>query len=422
MTCNAGSTHKNIFEIASLAKTVLASSVFCMVPITLCAQPIANQSNTIGVAGALNSIAGQHIPLSGTLSFIVNQLPVFTDESTFNQELAALAPTVSGSVTLGSFRHQLLVTRSITDHLNHAYTARGNAVAPQSGYAAGDITGTTYGTWVEVIGQHAHQKNRNDILGYDDETWGIVGGGDLIVTDQALFGLAFSWLNAEYDENIFTSSWSNVDAYQTTLYGQYDFESPWYFNWLAAVAYNRYSMQRNVTFGSVFTQPSPHFHGWQYAADGEFGYDYAQGAFHTIPLISLFYSHLDLSRYTERGSDSANQTVNEQSYNMLLGSLGLKFAYDCPYQTVMFQPEVHLRAYYDFYADTMATTSVFIGAPFGPTFNTTGFKPPRDSYNVGASITTFGINTGLVFIASYDFDFQEDFTSNAGFLRLRYEW
>jgi uncharacterized protein with beta-barrel porin domain len=67
----------------------------------------------------------------------------------------------------------------------------------------------------------------------------------------------------------------------------------------------------------------------------------------------------------------------------------------------------------------MELTSEFTAV--GPDFVTQGFKPPRDSYNVGAMFSLFAQQSWTL-TASYDFNFKDDYTANAGFVRARYEW
>lgn len=409
-----------------LLRAGFASTIFLLSP-SLCAignatMSLANQSNNQGIAGVLDQLLNQSVPPSGVLGIIIDEMDEFQNAMQLNDSLAQLAPTVSGSISSTTFMRQRIINRTITTRLTeHQHAKQGN-LSPfnrVSGIASGDTT-SSYGSWVKLLGQHGHQKNRNNIVGFNDETWGIALGADMAITDNALGGIALSWTNSEVKEKISDTSWVNADSYQAMVYGQYEFQNPFFINWLASAAFNKYSTQRNVTFANLFFQPSGKYYGWQYTGELEAGSDLVNNGFHTIPLVSLFYSHLDLSAYTETGGGTANQIIQATDFDILLAGFGIKFAYDFLYKEVFFQPEVHFQALYDFIADRMALTSQFIGG--GPSFTTSGVRPAHDNYNTGASISAYSKNTGLTFTASYDFDFRDDFTAHAGFLRLRYEW
>ncbi|MGD9591365.1 MAG: hypothetical protein AB7V32_02470, partial [Candidatus Berkiella sp.] len=85
----------------------------------------------------------------------------------------------------------------------------------------------------------------------------------------------------------------------------------------------------------------------------------------------------------------------------------------------LLQSEVHAMGFYDFINDRVQTTSQFTGA--GPSFNTIGFKPVRDSYNVGASLTLFS-HYHFNLSGEYDFNFKQDYRAHSGFFRVRYEF
>jgi hypothetical protein len=105
---------------------------------------------------------------------------------------------------------------------------------------------------------------------------------------------------------------------------------------------------------------------------------------------------------------------------MLLAGVGVKGTYDYGYDLQrVFQIQAHAMAYFDFVNDRMELTSQFVGA--GPSFATSGFRPAKESFNLGGNLTLFN-KKNWTFTASYDFDFKEDYTANAAFMRARYEW
>ncbi|MFI4937791.1 MAG: autotransporter domain-containing protein [Candidatus Berkiellales bacterium] len=386
----------------------------------------ANQSNTRGIAGALDSIINSSrngmSTAPGLLGEIIDQLDGFTSIESLNQALAEFAPTVDGAVLEESFNIQLETFDVVTLRVNSILhgKVRQLGYTRQSGYNAGDRDDTGHGAWVKFFGQYANQKTRDMILGYHDNVWGIAAGYDWMFTDNNLAGFALSWGKADVDNKISKGSQTDIDSFQTALYGQYVFGCPYYLNWFAAIGYNDYDAVRHVTFGDLFFTPKADYHAWQYSAKAEVGYVFGQEtSFHTVPIASLYYSYLDFESYTETGAGTANQIVHPDDADILLGGVGLRFIYDCYYNQTLVQPQLHLMAYYDFINDKMQTQSQFVGA--GPSFITSGANPVADSYVIGASISTFS-EEGLVVTLNYDYNFKQDYRAHAGFIRARYEW
>ncbi|MBI2790854.1 MAG: autotransporter domain-containing protein [Gammaproteobacteria bacterium] len=391
-------------ELVSLSQAVAANT---------------NQSNTVGVASALDAIARSGQPVGGLLGNVINSLGLFTSQAQLTEALAELAPNVSGANMYESFMLQRKTSDAVGDRLDNLNQHLHASNSYASGYAAGDRNAPCYGSWVRLFGQTADQDRRDNIDGYTDDMWGIAGGFDLMTSENALVGIALSWANADIRYDIAGGGDSDIDSYQAALYGDYHFSNPLFLHWFGAVAYNDYHNERNVNFANLFFSPTGDTHAWQYGAKAELGYIFGEQALKTIPMVSLYYSHLDMKSYTEIGANTANQTIDDEGFDILQGGLGIKFAYDCPHGRTLYQPELHLNAFYDFIGDRFETTSQFVGS--GPSFTTSGFKPAQDSYNIGASVSIFGDNN-VTLTASYDFDFKDDYTANSGFLRLRYGW
>jgi outer membrane autotransporter protein len=380
---------------------------------------VADQSNTAGLGGALDSISTGVAP--GELGQIIGQLASFGDQASLNFDLSTLAPTVDGALLAESFGSLREVYDSIDERFdrNHFWRKKHPKVQ-QAGVSGGD--GPDQNTrWVKVIHQHANQDLRDDVAGYKDDMWGLIAGGDTYIQDNMMLGVAFSWTNLDIrDKLIPYFNRTTANSFQATVYGSMDCNSPYFFDGVVSVAYNEYATQREIIFGSVNLFPRGEFHAWQTGAKAETGYVFDYGDYHAIPVASLLYSHLDVSAYNEKGAGTANQNIAESDFDMLLAGVGIKGTYDYGYDAQrVFQIQAHAMAFFDFINDKMELTSQFVGA--GPNFVTSGFRPARESFNLGGSLTLFN-QKNWTFTASYDFDFKEDYTANAAFMRARYEW
>jgi len=375
------------------------------------ASSFSTQGNTVGIANALDAIINSGDHVNGTLQSIILQLEGFTTVAQLESALASLAPIVDDAVVHESERLQELTFDALSERLDGLNV---------KGYNGGDRR-YGRGAWVKLLGQDAHQSERQGYAGYKDQTWGIVGGTDILLSDNNMVGIAGSWGRLNLNHNI-SSSKTTADNFQVSLYGNYYFDIPLYIRWFAGLGYNHYDTNRNVFFGNVYLNPQSNYHGWQSGAKIESGYVFGNGDFHYIPIVSLFYSHLGLKAYTETSAGTASQHYMGQGFNFLKGSAGLKAVYDFAINKSgidLIQPEIHGFFFYDFGKDRMQVTSDFIGG--GPSFQTLGFTPARCGLDVGASIDVFTYDT-TVLTAQYDFELQENYHANSGFLRLRYEW
>jgi outer membrane autotransporter protein len=232
-------------------------------------------------------------------------------------------------------------------------------------------------------------------------------------------GISLSWANLDIHNDV-SSSKTTANSYQGTLYTSFDFNCPLFMTGALGVAYNNYKIARNIIFNDIELFPSAEFNGIQTGAKAEIGYVYSFKTYEVIPLASLFYSHLNLHDYQEKGAGNASQSIREEDFDTLQAGVGVKLvdSYEIN-KCYLLQAEVHIMGFYDAFNDRMQTTSQFVGA--GPSFKTFGFTPARGSLNLGTSFALFNI-FDYVFTGEYDFYAKEDYRAHSGFLRMRYEF
>lgn len=379
----------------------------------------ANQTNNTGPAFALNSLAASGANVTGDLKNILNQINTFNDAASISYALSTLSPTVNGAVLNESFMAQSETFDAITDHFDTQAFWQKHYGKSSSGMSNGD-TQTPSSAWVKVFKQYGNQAAREDILGYKNDTWGIIAGGDAYVKDNILVGLALSWANLDMNDKRSVYEKTQANSYQASVYANLECDTPWYYNGMLAVAYNEYRSDRNILFGNVNLFPHADYDGWQMGAKVESGYVYDFDTVQFVPHTSLFYSNLSLNSYTETGANTAGLAVDEADFEAMLWGGGFKFIKEMALENErFFQSEIHTRIFYDLFGDTMALTSQFTGG--GPNFRTAGFTPARFSYNVGGNVSLYSRHN-WVFTLSYDYDAKADYHANAGFLRIRHEW
>ncbi len=373
------------------------------------------------VANTISSLLGTTV--SGTLGEILNQLGVFSDEATLCAALSSLAPINDGAVVFESFEAQRQTFDVLEERIKDIQYCRHHpknymCKHRYAGLSAGDWEVSDERAWVKVYGYTATQEERQEIQGYKDSMSGIALGADFMLSDASLLGAALSWTNFDLAHDVLFAG-TQANSYQGLLYGSYFFDNPFFIHWYGGLAYNNYATNYQVNFADLSYYPTENYHGWQSGIKGELGYQIESEYFQLIPLTSLFFSHLNLSEYTQRNADTADLQINDEDYNMLLWGIGFKIFNDYAFSKVLYQPEIHLLSFYDIIGDSMRATAQFIGG--GPSFETFGFKPAQASINLGGSLAVF-LGTNVVLSIKGDWYTKEEYQAWAGSIRLNYEY
>ncbi|MGD9592890.1 MAG: autotransporter domain-containing protein, partial [Candidatus Berkiella sp.] len=425
ITGGGGSTINNPIIITpnslltSYGTTAPGGTVLNLVVTSNPIEDFANQSDTHGVADALDSIAASGVALTGSLQTIFNQLLTYGDVASLNEALSTLVPQVNGAIINEGVNAQNLTFNQIYDHINNQSFWDKHYGKLSSGIDAGDTNNPKSG-WVQVFKQHGNQSPRGDMSGYKNDTWGVIVGGDAYYRDDLLLGGALSWSKLDIHDKSTPHLKTKADSYQAALYASLECATPWYYNGIVALAVNDYSSERYIRVGNVNLYPHADYDGWQAGAKLEAGYVYDHDTWQVIPMASAYYTHLSLDAYTETGANTASLNVRDASFDALILGGGFKLVNELVIENQrFFQGEFHTMVFYDLIGDTMALTAQFTGA--GPNFRSNGFSPAKASLNLGANASLFSANN-WIFSLSYDFDVKQDYTANAGFLRVRHEW
>lgn len=399
-------------------RTQVTGNLLQLVISNIATSSLALNCHGTDVSHAIDVLIGAN--LSGSLESIINQLGSFTNEAEICQALTTISPIANAAVSYESFQAQdesfnILDERKSKLHFCKKYP--NHPICKIKGFSAGDEISVD-GAWLKVLGLVSQQDERHGIEGYKNNMIGLAFGSDLYNDENCLLGLAFNWSNLDISQQI-AGAKTRANSYQEMIYGNYNFSNGAYVNWGAALAYNTYEIDRNILFGKILLSPKGQFHGWQPGAKAEIGYEIESFAAHTIPIASLYYSHLALSEYTEQGIDTANQHINDLHYDTLIAGVGVKFEFDYLYRSMLLQPEIHIMSFYDLIGDNVEVTSQFVGG--GPSFTTIGAQATRTAVNLGTSVSVL-TSIGLVMTAKLDMNFKENYYACNGFFKLRHEW
>ena len=244
--------------------------------------------------------------------------------------------------------------------------------------------------------------------------WGVMDG---IVQNDLLLGIAGGYAATNVDNKGDTGA-TDISSYIGTIYLSYDDPSPWYGDMGVTFTWNSFDSSRRIVFPGVDRTADSSPDGQTYTGFWDLGYVVPINAqWNITPMAGLTYSHTSIDKYTEAGAGDLDLTVNSQSYDQLLSSLGVRVDATIKESSGKWVPEAHFRWLYDFIGDQVATTSTFTGG--GSSFSTNGLSPEQSTYNFGMGLTFY--SKGNVSITgTYDYRFGTNFSSHTGLGTVRY--
>jgi outer membrane lipase/esterase len=185
--------------------------------------------------------------------------------------------------------------------------------------AATSATAKKFQTWA------SYDYASEDITGTGLSTSGnintIAVGGDMLVTDRILAGIAFSY--SEYKGD-YSNSGGNFKLKEPmmTLYMGYG-DGPWYVGGTFGAGNLDYStVQRNITLGPVTRTESGQTNGYQTIARVLGGYWFKQSGWEHGPFGKLTWDKVVVRQFSETGSDSTALTYGQQENEAFLSSIG----------------------------------------------------------------------------------------------------
>ena len=237
--------------------------------------------------------------------------------------------------------------------------------------------------WGKAMGNVGNQDNRNGLSGYEIAAAGLALGYDVPLSDQTRIGLGGGYTNTSIDDNN-SAARTNIDSYQVTGYFDYA-PQPWFMRAALTAGIDKYDSNRLISFPGIAREVNADYRGKQYTGLVAIGKHFYVNETTITPLASLQASHIKVDRFNEKGGGDVNLNVNNQDYNFLQSSLGVKAERVIKTSNGAVSPEVHARWLHDFNSTTMEQTASFAGG--GSSFSAQGIKQDRDLYNVGAGFT-----------------------------------
>ncbi len=288
------------------------------------------------------------------------------------------------------------ISSSVQNQVLQLASARmsGGAIMGRSG---GDFVNADFGMWAH--GLFNKTKFGDQFHGY---TRGVAAGFDAQINRKYTVGLGYAYNTGDVHA---TARDTDISSNTIFVYGQYK-PTNWYVNAALNYTMSKYDEAMEIFGVSVNHEHDVDTFGGQVMT----GYDFATGL---TPMAGLRYLHISQDDYNNglgrvRGGDS----------DFLTGIAGIKYEFaienDWP---VKFAPQLRAAATYDFASDDTQATVVMPGAP---AYIVNGDRLSRmgGEFGIGLSANYHGLDIML----DYSLTLHQDYTSQTGMVKLRYNF
>ena len=319
------------------------------------------------------------------------------------------------SISAGDFQE-------ITDYLtgtNGSAGERAKRHGAISGFIAGDV----------VFAERDTTRNES---GYDLTSYSVIGGADYRLNDNVVIGGALALSQSETD---FAGDGGGIDStsYQLAVYGSVDnIGVPGLrFDGMIAGGLNDYSSKRRINFTSAGTTidrtANADFDGQHVNAVARLEYDLSEreedawlfetgienlGPWKVKVFTELDYLYAKTDGYSERGAGGLSLNVEEQSFESLIGDLGLNVGLPIHFEGGYIAPFVEISANHEFMDNRPSLSASFAAlGGAGANFSVVGDEPDSffGRFAVGATGEIQGTDLRLEYETSVG---RSDFTDH----------
>ncbi len=270
--------------------------------------------------------------------------------------------------------------------------------AANVGRSGGDLANADYGVWAQGL------FNKSKLNGqFDGYTRGVAVGADALIDGDYTIGIGYAYNSTDvHAEN---ARDTDIESNSIFVYGQYK-PAQWYVN--AALNYTMadYTETTNAFGVEVNSEYDVTSFGGQVMG----GYDFANGL---TPEAGVRYLHVSQDDYN---NGLADIKVGDTDY--LTGVAGVKYAFNIDTEKgLSLRPELRAAATYDVLSDEAIATVTMPGAA-SYVVDSKRLSRLGGEFGIGLTANYKGVEVSL----NYDLDLHEDYTSQTGMLKFRYNF
>ena len=328
-----------------------------------------NNPAAVGAANTLWNLGLSEAGLTGALAPVILTLDNYSGKDLSNA-ISQTLPLLTGAGSQATANSQRII--------NQFVMARQNNLTGQSN--GEEILGNKE-VWGKVYGSWGNQQNWGNVAGYSSNTGGFILGGDRTLSPQSRLGAFMGFSSSSLSSNnSYAPSNLNISSYQLGAYGNYDLRKDLNWNYQLNGALNQNSGSRNMSFYGVTANSSYNSY-TGHAGTGLQQYFDLNDKTRITPTLRADYLTVQSNAYSESNAGPLNLNVNNQTWNELYTTAGIKFDYQ-------FMPKLKIStnvgAGYNLLNRQVLITSSYQGG--GDSFTTYGLQLSPWLYSAGVGI------------------------------------
>ncbi len=361
------------------------------------------QGNTAGkgAAAVLDQLVAEDP--SGDMGEVVTALGTLSTASEVSDAVSQTLPVLVGGSTTA-----IIQTLDTTSRIVQARQET------NSGLSSGDEFSNKL-VWLKPFGTWANQSNKDNITGFEADTYGLIAGADKVASDNIRLGAAFAYANTDMNSNDGGRNKLQIDTYQATFYGSYSLEDSTDLNFQVDAGFNQNDSKRLINFGGLDRTAKGDFNSYSLHAATGIGRIIKVGDSTTFtPSARLDYTIINNESYTESEAGALNLRVKSQTTDQLIPALEVKFNHKID---SAFSLTANGGVGYDVLSEQNSVTSSYVGG--GAAFVTDGLESSPWLFRSGAGVT-YNVSDSLDLNLRYDReDRGSDFDAQTVSLKAR---
>lgn len=290
------------------------------------------------------------------------------------------------------------VVQSVGLSTQNTVTSLASARMSGMGRNGGDAYMNAGGVWTQGI---YNKTKLNDV--FNGYTWGIGAGIDGTINDIFTLGAGYSFARSNVSAN---TRDIDIDSSTIFVYGEYH-PTGWYVNTILNYTMSDYKENGSALGVGVTSDYDTDSFGIAVATGCNFFGD-------IVPEFGIRYLHINSTDY--KNSLGVENKFEKSDYMTL--SLGTKYGMDFhPTRFSKLRPEAHYALKYDVISDR---TSLTVAMPGVNAYTLDGDRLSRIAGEVGLGLAMNyrGFDVSL----NYDLEMRQDYTSQTGRLKFRYNF
>lgn len=310
------------------------------------------------------------------------------DKQAIEQATAALNPETAS-----------VVQSTTTSVQNTVSSLAANRMSlPAVGRNGGDVRLTSSGVWAQGLYNKAKMNGQ-----FNSYTRGVAAGIDGTINKNITIGMGYAFNHSDVSPD---SRDMNIDSNTVFLYGQYK-PTDWYINATLNYTLSDYEEKGTALGTPVSADYNTNAFGGQIAT----GYDFAGGI---TPELGLRYLHVNSADYT----NSLGIKNEFKSADYLTAMLGTKYATNIvATKNMLLRPELRYAVKYDMISDKSSATVTMPGVA-AYTLNGDRLSRIGGELGIGLMMKYKELDLSL----NYDIEVREDYTSQTGMLKAKYNF